>query len=112
MRCAVRTGIDARMRRYDLDPEISVADEVAGLLKGPERRKYGEGGDYRYEARGRQARRDAHHVLLGDAALDEAVGELITETECMGAARKVRIEDDDPGELPPYGDQMPAEGFA
>ena len=45
-----------------------------------------------------QPRRRADHVLLGDAELEVALGELLLEAARAGGLRKVGVEDDEVAE--------------
>jgi hypothetical protein len=52
---------------------MGVAHRVADLLEGAARRKHGKAGGKGDLPAGRQASGHAHHVALGNAALNEAV---------------------------------------
>ena len=79
----------------DLDVQVRIADGVADLLEGPPGGEHGEGGGKGHEAGRRGAGRHGHHVALGDAAVEVALGKGLFENGGLGRAGQIRIEDDD-----------------
>ena len=84
---AVLADRDARMGRADLDVQVRVTDRVAHLLKGAAGGEHRKGAGKRDHARRGKARRYAHHVALGDAAVDEAFRAHLFKGNCLGCAR-------------------------
>ena len=93
VRRAVLADRDSGVRRADLDVQVGVGDRVAHLL---ERASGGEHGKRRNERNG-AGRGDpggnAHHVALGDPAVEEPVGMLFCEQAGLGRLRQVGVED-------------------
>ena len=95
----------------DLGIAPGVTDRKLGLFIGPleeagEARDDGDHAD-RGEAAGRR-----HHVLFGDAELDQPVGMGLAPVMHAGAAGDVRVEHDDFGKLAGQTRKRLAEGFA
>jgi hypothetical protein len=74
--------------------------------------EHGKGGDHRHQADGRHAARRRHHVLLGDAELDEAVRVAFAEVMHAGAAGNIGVQHHQLGKLVGQCRQRLAEGFA
>ena len=93
--CAVFTDGDTGMGGAELDVQVRIADRVADLLEGTTRREHGKGAREDGEAGKAQAGRDADHVLLGDTAVEEAVGVFLLELGGLGGAGEVGVKDHD-----------------
>ena len=75
MAAAVGADGDAGVRGGDLHVEVAVAHGVADLVVGATRSEHGERAGVGDMAGGREAGGHIHHVLLGDAAVEQTVGE-------------------------------------
>ena len=64
----------AAVGRADLHIQMGVADGVADLLISTSGSEHGKGGSKGDQAAGGQSRRHAHHIRLGDAAVEMTVG--------------------------------------
>ncbi len=91
---AVLADRDAGVGRADLDRQAGVADRVADNLKRPPGGKHRKGGGENGHAGGGKARRDAHHVRFGNAAVEETVGIRFLEDAGLGRGREVGVQDD------------------
>ena len=92
MGSAVLTDGDAAVGSADLHVQVGVGHGVADLLKGTarsEHRKAGHEGDI---AHGGQAGGDAHHVGLGDAAVEVAVRVSLAEHTGLGSGSEVGVQ--------------------
>ena len=92
MGCAVFSNRNTRMGRTDFDVQVRVTDRVAHLLKGAAGGEHRKGAGKRDHARRGKARCYAHHVALGDAAVDEAFRAHLFKGSCLGCARKVCVQ--------------------
>ncbi len=78
--------------RPDVDDLRRFAALVVDLLVRPRREEAGERVDDRQRAAARHAARHRHHVLLGDAALDEALGVLPRERHQAAVLDEIGVE--------------------
>ncbi len=94
-RAETRVG-QTRTDRHDRDRRLVVAGVGADLLQAAGRDERRDGVGERAESRHRQAGGDAHHVLLGDTAVEKALrggrSELVEQ-----AIADIAREHDDPG---------------
>ena len=74
---------------------FSVYHHLANLVIDATGDELGEATDERHLAAERETSGDADHVGLGDAALDEALGELLGEAVHLDAAFHVGAQGDD-----------------
>ena len=95
MRSTVLADRNACVRRADLHVEMRIADRVSDLLIGASGCKHRERARKRHLARQRKPRRDAHHIGLGDAAVDMALGESLFEEPRFRRCRQIRVEHDE-----------------
>ena len=101
---AVLPDRDPGVGRADLDVQMRVGDRVSHLLERP---SGGEHRERRHEgdrSGGRDPGGDAHHIALGDPAVEEAVGMLFGEQAGLGRLRQVGVKHDE-GVLVREGDQ-------
>ena len=89
---AVLTDRNAAVGRADFDIELGVRNGIADLLKGSARSEHREGAGKYDIAAGRHTGRNAHHVLLGDAAVKEFLGVRLFDLGGLGRARQIRVK--------------------
>ena len=92
---AVLAHGNAGVGAADLHVELGVGNGVADLLIGPACTEHGKGGAEGDQPHGGQACTDVHHVALGNAAVEEAVGIGGLEIFGHGSAGQVGVQDDD-----------------
>ena len=80
MRGTIEAERDAGVMTDEPHGLRGIGDIHADLLAAKQAEERGEGGDERRQPAGGHAGRDRHHVLLGDAELDVAVGIGLGET--------------------------------
>ena len=80
--------------RDDGDRHVVIADIGADLFEAARRHERGDRVGDRPQPRHRHAGRDAHHVLLGDAAIEEAARMLVLELVEQPVADVARQHDD------------------
>ena len=97
--CTVLAYGDARMGSAYLYVEVGIAYGVADYLECTPCRKHGKGGCEHLLACGCDACRNAHHISLGNAAVDEALGARLLEYACLCSSRQVCIKHDKIGIL-------------
>ena len=95
VRGAVLAERDAGVRAANLDVLVRVAHHLADLVIDAAGDELGEAPDEGHLAAEAQAGGDADHVGLGDAALDEALGEFLGEAVHLDAAFHVGAQGDD-----------------
>ena len=93
--CTVFADGDAGVRCADLYVEVRVADAVADLLKGSAGGKHRKAGGKRNHTRRGKPCRNTHHIALGNAAVEEAVGIRRLEFAGLGRLGKVCVEDNE-----------------
>ena len=94
VRCAVGPGDAGAVEREDHGQAVQ-RDVVDDLVPGPvEERRVDR--HHRAQARHRHARRGGDGVLLGDADVEEAIGEVLLERQQPGRAGHRRRDGDDP----------------
>ena len=86
MRGTVLAERDAGVRAANLHVFVAVGHDLANLVVDAAGDELGEAPDEGHLAAEREAGGDADHVGLGDAALDEALGELLGEAVHLDAA--------------------------
>ena len=89
---AVLPHRQARVAGNDLDVELRVGDGVADLVVGAAGGEHGKAGGEGGVAHAGQTRSHAHHVLLGNAAVEEPVGVLLPEQGSLGGGGQVRVQ--------------------
>ena len=82
------------MGSADLHVQLRVADGVADLLKGTSCGEHGKGAGKGNLACGGDACRHAHHVGLGDTAVDVALREGLLEDASLCGVCKVSVQND------------------
>ena len=87
-----RAAGDQPRQRSDVDDLGALAALVVDLLVGPRRQEAGERVDDRQRAAARHAARHRHHVLLGDAALDESIGKALRERDQAAVLDQIGVE--------------------
>ena len=95
MAAAVWPDGDARMRGSDLDVETRIANGIANLVVAASRAESCEAAGEDGLARKREAGRDADHVLLGDADVDETEGIVVLELLGGGGPGQVGLNGHD-----------------
>ena len=91
-------------RRVDDAPLLGRV--VVDVLVGARRQEARERMHDRQHAAQRHAARRRHHVLLGDPALDEAIGQLRLERLDAAIRQQIRIHHDDLGALTRHREQL------
>ena len=86
---------DAGVRGAHLDVEVRVADGVPDLVVAPAGPEDGEGAREGDASGERETSGDVHHVLLGDADVDETVRIGLPEHAGLGGTCEVGIDGDD-----------------
>ncbi len=99
------------MAGHDLGVAPGIAERQPRLFDGAQAEDR-EGGDHGDQADRRQAARRRHHVLLGDAELDQALGMALAEMMHAGAAGDVGVQHHQLGKFVAQRRQGLAEGFA
>ena len=97
---AVLADREAAVGADHLDVEVGVCDRVAHLLIGAAGGKHRERVGKRFFAAGREARRNAHHVRLGDADIKKLLRIRFCKAVGHRRARKVGVEHDQVGIAP------------
>ena len=92
VRSAVLAHRDARVARHDLHVQVRIADGLPHLLPGPARGEHRKGARERQLAADGESRGRAHHVLLGNADIEEPVREHLGELRGLGRTRQVRVQ--------------------
>ena len=96
----------------DLHVGLAVRDGLAELVIDAAGHELGEGADERDLARDRQAGGRADHVGLGDAALDETVGEFRRESVHLQGALEIGGEGEHLRVFPPRFEETGTESAA
>jgi hypothetical protein len=81
--------------RADVDDLSLLGGVVVDLLVGPGGEKAGERVHHREPALQREPTRLGHHVLLGDTALHEAIGEALREGNEAGIEHEIGVQSHD-----------------
>ncbi len=110
-RAAVGSDIEARMAGDDLHVALGVGNGEPRLFDRAQA-EHGEGRDDGKQADGGDAARRRHHVLLGDAELEEAVGMRLAEMMHAGTAGDVGVQHDERADIRRETGERSAEGFA
>ena len=86
-------GEQARIAGADFDVEVWLGDDDAQLIEIAVDEKHCEAGQPRYQATGRHAGGDAHHVLFGYAHLQKVVRALFRDDVGLRRVGQVTVED-------------------
>ena len=89
---AVLTDRQAGVGGGNLHVQVRVADGVANLLKAAARHEHGEAGNKGHIAHRGHTGGDAHHVLLGNAAVKVALGVSLAENLGLGGGGQVGVK--------------------
>ena len=93
MRGAILAHGDATMSGHDLDIEPRLCDAHSNLVEAATGGEYGESAGENSLPRGGEPGSNAHHVLLRDATIEEALWKLPGEESSHSRLGKVSIED-------------------